>query len=304
MPQPKATKTRLPSILDDKQERIIDLLRLVGCATEEDIRFVLFRDHSPAYTRSILAKLSGGHDFAESEFLFRYPVPSTAKGTKRKAYALGTRVRELQAVEDAYRPSKARYLSYNQTWHNLSLTRFVCSALVLCETHRHVRLADIRLCYELARELAKVETEKDALLPPVPDAWINLELLDQTTGAHKTYLPSWLEIDMSTMYRLRFKQHVEDRIEYIDNGKYENFFGTNAVRIAYATISSRIESRDRLSAMRRCTEEVITDLKLEKWQSVFYFTSLIYEDLYTLKHFTDQVWFTPGDPTPKTLLEQ
>jgi hypothetical protein len=303
MTQPKATKTRLPSILDDKQERIIDMLRLVGCATGEDIHVVLFSDLSHAYTRSILARLSGGHDFAASEFLYRFPVPSTAKGTKRRAYTLGPRARELKGLEGAYRPSKGRYLSYNQTWHNLSLTRFVCSACVWCQTHPLVRLADIRLCYELARELAKVEAEKDTPPAPVADGFLTFELLDRATGAHTTYLPTWLEIDMGTMYRIRFQQHVEDRIEFIRSGKYAKFFGADAVRIAYATIATELRER-RLAAMRSWTKEVLADLELERvWDNVFYFTTLVYEDIYNLKHFSDPVWYTPADPTPKLLLE-
>jgi hypothetical protein len=55
--------------------------------------------------------------------------------------------------------------------------------------------------------------------------------------------------------------------------------------------------------MRRWTEEVLTELKLEKWATVFYFTTLVYEDIYNLKHFSDAVWYSPSDPTPKHLLE-
>jgi hypothetical protein len=301
-----------PFILNNKEERILDLLRLVGSATAEDIHYVLFRDRSTAYIRSLLARLCGGHDFAESEFLYRYPVPSTAKGTKQRAYSLGTRARELRTGEVVYRISKGRYLSFHQTWHNLSLTRFVCSALVLCETDPQVRLADLRLSYDLARELAKREAGTDVLPPPVPDGWLNFELLDHATGAHTTYLPIWLEADMGTMYRVRFQEHLEDRIEFVRSGKYADFFGSDAVRVAYAAIGTRAELRPgRLAAMRAWAKEVLADLALDKddgdsakdWTNVFYFTALVYEELYDLKHFSQPVWFTPAAPTPKRLLE-
>jgi len=295
-----------PFILNDKEERILDLLRDVGCATEEDIRHVLFRDKSAAYIRSILAKLSGGRDFAEAEVLYRFPVPSTAKGTKQRAYALGAKAGEVKAWEGFYRPSKARNLSFNVMAHNLRLTRFICSVHAMFDVHPQVRLADIRMCYDIARELRKLAAPNDGLPAPVlvvPDAWIHFELLDAKTGAHQSYLPIWLEVDNNTMYRLRFQQHVADRIDYIRSEQYANFYGEAAVRIAYATIGSRDEPRhSRLFAMRSWTEEVIKDLELADWNNVFYFTSLVYEDLYHLRHFTEAVWQTPADDTKRHLL--
>jgi len=280
------------------------MLRDLGYATAEDIQFLRFREKSQAYVRAILAKLSGGQDYAAGELLYRFPVPSTAKGTKQRAYALGVKAGEVKAVAGYYRPSKARYLSYYQTLHNLSLTRFVCSALVWCQTHPEVRLADLRLCYELARTLGQATAENKAPPAPVPDGWMNVELLDAESGTHITYLPIWIEIDQGSMYRQRFQQHVADRIEFIRSEQYANFFGAEAVRIVYATITNRSESpRSRLSAMRSWTQEVLTDLELTDWSPVFYFTSLVYEDIYTLTHFSDPVWYSPGEPTPKRLLE-
>jgi hypothetical protein len=170
-----------------------------------------------------------------------------------------------------------------------------------------VRLADIRLCYELARELGKEAAENEGLPAPVlvvPDGWLNVECLGAENGDHKNYLPLWLEIDRGTEFRLRFQQHVADRIEFIRSEKYAQFFGEEAVRIAYATLGSRDALlSSRLSAMRSWTEEVLKDLELTDWKTVFYFTTLVYEDIYNLKHFSDAVWYTPGDPTPKRLLE-
>jgi hypothetical protein len=192
--------------------------------------------------------------------------------------------------------------------HNLRLTRFICSVHAMFDAHPQVRVADIRMCYDIARELRNLVTTNDGQRAPVlvvPDAWINFELLDAKTGAHTSYLPIWLEIDNNTMYRGRFKTHVADRIEYIRSEQYANFYGEEAVRIAYATISSRDECRlSRLFAMRSWTEEVIKDLELEKWKTVFYFTTLVYEDLFDLKHLTEPVWQTAADDTKRHLLEK
>ena len=60
MTPPHVPKTRQLLILNDKEELILDLLRVVGYAALEDIHYVRFRDKSPASVRAILAKLSGG----------------------------------------------------------------------------------------------------------------------------------------------------------------------------------------------------------------------------------------------------
>jgi hypothetical protein len=160
--------------------------------------------------------------------------------------------------------------------------------------------------YELAWELGKAETERQGTLTPapvVPDGWLNFELLEN--GRHTSYLPILLEIDHGSEYRLRFQQDVEDRVEFIRSEKYANFFGEDVVRIAYATTGNRPAFRQsRLSAMRRWTKEVLTDLKLEKWNNVFYFTTLVYEDLFDLKHFIEPVWQTAADDTKRHLLEK
>lgn len=222
-------------------------------------------------------------------------------------YVLSTKGREVLGVEGYHRLYKLRALSYSHLWHHLSLTRFVCSALVWCRDHPQVRLANVRLSHELAGALGKAETASQGTptpAPVVPDGWLHFELLDGENGAHSSYLPTLLEIDGGSEYRRRIQQHVSDRIEFIRNGKYAQFFGVEAVLIAYVIVGSRSQQlSSRLSAICAWTKEILTDLKLEDWSDVFYFTTLVYEDLYDLKHFSDPVWYSPGDPTPKRLLE-
>jgi Replication-relaxation len=295
-----------PHLLGSKEEHILEAVRDLGYVTALDIKQLLFFDESLAYVRRLLAKLSGGQDYAEREYLFRFPKPSTTKGTKHRVYTLGSKGREALGVSGYFRPYKTRALSYSHISHHLTLTRFVCSARMWCRSHPQVRLADTRLCSELARELGQAAAENEGKPSPVlvvPDGWLNFEFLNAANGDHKNYLPIWLEIDRGTEFRLRFQQHVADRIEFIRSDKYAHFFGADAVRIAYATTGSYPEFRQsRLSAMCAWAHEVLTDLALENWAPVFYFTTVVYEDIYNLKHFTDPVWLSPGDPAPKRLL--
>ena len=297
--------TQHPPMLRSKEEQILEAVRDLVYVTATDIQHLL--EASPAYVRRLLATLSGGKDYAEREFLFRFPMPATTKGMKPRVYTPGTKGREPLSVSGYFRPYKIRALSYSHISHHLSLTRFVCSALVWCRSHPQVRLADIRLCYELARELGKAAAENDGQPAPVlvvPDGWLHFEFVDAENGDHKSYLPLWLEIDRGTEFRIRFQQHVADRIEFIRSDQYAQYYGSDAVRIAYATLGSRDALlSSRRAAMRSWTAEVLKDLALESWNNVFYFTTLVYEDIYNLKHFSDPVWYSPGDPTPRRLLE-
>jgi Replication-relaxation len=292
-----------PFILNSKEERILEVSRNVTYVTAPDIKHLVYPEASLSTVQRVLTKLAGGQD----KVLYRFSMPSTTRGMKQYCYTLSTKGRELLGVEGYYPPYKLRALSYSHIRHHLSLTRFVCSALVWCRSHPQVRLADIRLCYELARELGKAAAENDGQPAPVlvvPDGWLHFEFIDAENGDHKSYLPLWLEIDRGTEFRIRFQQHVADRIEFIRSDQYTQFFGAEAVRIAYATLGSRDALlSSRRAAMRSWTAEVLKDLALESWNNVFYFTTLVYEDIYNLKHFSDPVWYSPGDPKPKRLLE-
>jgi hypothetical protein len=308
MIQPQVPETCQPLILTDKEERILEAVRDLGYVTAQDIKHLLFSEGSLSHVQATLAKLSEGNDSEEGDhLLYRFHLPITTKGTKQYVYALGAKGREAMGKEGYFRPYKLRSLSYSHIAHHLTLTRFVCSGLLWCQYDQQVRLADVRLFHELARELGKAETAtkgSPAPAPVVPDGWLHFELLDGENGDLMTSLPILLEIDGGSEYRRRFKQHIADRIEFIRSEKYARFFGVGAVRIAYATTGSRPEFRQsRLAAMRTWTKEVLADLKLKGWENVFYFTDLVYEDIYNLKHFSDEVWYTPTDKEPKLLLD-
>jgi hypothetical protein len=300
-------KDQTLSLVSNKEEQILEAVRLLGYATAQDITRYLFSEGSLNHVRAILAKLSGGEDFAQDHFLLRIPVPVTTRGTKERAYTLGAKARELFSMTDYYRPYKYRYLSYSHLMHHLVLARLVCSAQLWClnQTEPQLCLIETRLCHDLARELGKRGNHgqgKSAAVTVVPDAFLNFDVLQ--AGRHGHYLPLLVELDRGSEYRKQFQQHIRERIEFIQSGAYTRCFGVEAVRIAYATTGGRPAFRhSRLSAMLAWTDEVLTELKLEAWAPVFYFTTLIYEDIYTLTHFAEPVWYTPGDPTPKLLLE-
>jgi hypothetical protein len=292
---PEDSEACNPFILTEKEEYILELVRDMAYVTAEDIKQMVYPERSLSTAQRDLAKLAAG----QNNVLNRFAIPATTRGMKQYCYTLSTKGREVLGVKGYYRPYKLRALSYSHFAHHLTLTRFVCSALLWCQADPRVRLADLRLCHQLARELGKAETSSEGSptpAPVVPDGWLHFELLDGENGAVLSSLPILLEIDRGSEYRLRFQQHVEDRIEFIRSGQYANFFRADAVRIAYATTGSRpVFRQNRLSAMRAWTHEVLTELKLETWKNVFYFTTIVYEDIYNLKHFSEPVWYLADD---------
>src|SRR5262249_417864 len=110
--------------------------------------------------------------------------------------------------------------------------------------------------------------------------------------------PILLEIDRGSEYQERFKAHVRGRLELIRSGTYATVFGTPAVVVAYATTGERPEYREtRRATMQRWTAELLADLDLSDWASLFRFTAVEYNTLYDVPLFDVPVWYWPDDPT-------
>ena len=103
-----------------------------------------------------MRKLSGGRDYDDQQFLYRQPLPIAAKGTKERVYCLGAKAREVLAIEDAYRPSKFRYLAYSPILHDLMLSRFLVVATTYFAAHTDYKLLETRTCYQLARNPPRI----------------------------------------------------------------------------------------------------------------------------------------------------
>jgi hypothetical protein len=160
--------------------------------------------------------------------------------------------------------------------------------------------------FHLAREAATVEVSKETLpagkqrktenLKVIPDAWVEFERNDG-----KKY-PILLELDRGMEYSRKFKRHVRSRIEFIRSGAYKKMFQTEAVLIAYLTTGERPEYREtRRTAMCAYTQQVLADLRMENWVSIFRFTSIEYAQLFTTPLFDKLVWYRPNSLSPVTL---
>jgi hypothetical protein len=283
-----------PLVLSELDERIIRAIAEYKYMTALDVWHLLGAGALSISTiRQRLRKLSGG-DQAGGQYLFRFPLAGAAKGTRPRAYILGVKGRQALSEEGFYRPSAVLRISFGTLGHALALARFVCGASVFTRTSQTFSLLESRLCYELAAQLPAMAGNSAGI--PIADAWLRFVRDDGRE------FPVWLEIDRNSEYRLRFQSLVRRRIEFIKRGDYARLYGAEAVRIAYLTTGGG----SRRDAMRRWTEEVITEVISEEhqqgWCEKFYFTACVYEELFDPALWTDPVWQRPAFETTVPLL--
>ena len=300
-----------PLVLTSRVEQVLEAVYFYRFMSALDVAYRLFSPGSVTYVREVLSELAGGRDYEPRQYLYRFPLPGTLTGNSPRVYTLGSRGRDFLAnevgkpVDWYFRPEKVKHFSHSHVMHNLLLTRFLVAALSWSKKHPEIRLARTRISYELARSPAVVQVSEEGrteTLKVVPDAWLLFERVRD--GKVERTFPVLLEIDRGTEYRQKFKQHVASRIELIRSGAYSEWFGVKSVVIAYTTTGQAPEYRNaRLRSMRVWTNEVLEDLHMEDWASIFRFHSLTLESIYEAALFGGQVWYGLDTSEPMYLLE-
>jgi len=300
-------------MLSKRDEEILQAVHFYRYVTAQDVVHLFFSERVITRVREILNVLAGGDDDVRNQYLYRFRLPDTEVGNKRKVFTLGSRGREfleeqLGLPADWYfRPDKVKHLSFNFVAHSLFLSRVLVAARSWAATQADFRLVETRISYELAKAPAAVripEAGKAVTVSVIPDAWLLFEKLEN--GAHAHFLPVLLEIDRGTEYQQRFKQHIQARIAFIRSGAYRQIFGQQAVVVAYATTGDKDRPdylRQRLASMRTWTSQVLTDLNRPNWARVFHFCALSMDEVYGTPLFSEPVWFRPDEPDPVKLFD-
>jgi hypothetical protein len=203
-----------------RDEDILKAVNTYRYMTAKDITYLLFSPSSITYARERLAALAGGEDSKERAYLYRFAMPSKT-GSRERVYTLGSAGREALMnlgfpVEWYPRPYQAEWLSHSHLAHQLTLTRFIVSACQWVRNHPEYTLADMRLCYEIEKRMAKLSGEKERTAALViPDGWLLFE-----RAADRARFPVLVEIDRGSEYQERLKNHVRARLAFIDSGDY------------------------------------------------------------------------------------
>ena len=281
--------------------RAVHFYRFMGAL---DVACLLSSPGALTRVRKTLLALSGGADFVEREYLYRFRLQG--EGNAERVYTLGSRGRDFLVNELGlpvswyFRPHKIKHFSHAHVVHGLLLTRFLVAAKRFAEGQAGLTLTSSRTGYELA-ELAPgvlIEDEEGKrAVRVVPDAWL---LFTRVEGRRERSLGLLLEIDRGREYQAAFKQHVASRVEFIASGAYERVFGSRGgVRIAYATTGERPEYRQRrVMTMMQWTAEVLKEARWEDWADVFRFCALDLDTLYQLPLFSQPLWQRIGARAP------
>jgi hypothetical protein len=168
------------------------------------------------------------------------------------------------------------------------------------------RVADTRICYEFAQAPGAVKIVVDGrprTVTVIPDGWLRVEHLKNGEAVGSS--PILLEIDRGTAFQQKFRQHIYTRLEFVRGGEYKRIFETDAVTIAYVTTGSTDEfMRSRLAAMRAWTAEVLEELNMKDWASLFRFRALSPQEIYKVPLFKAAVWYFAGSAQPTSFFDR
>jgi hypothetical protein len=281
--------TSPPLFLSPRDEDILRAIYAFRYMTARDIAYLWFSPTVLNYVRHRLARLSGGADLAPHTYLCRFQMP----GVGEKIFTLGVKGRDFLQHEAGlpvdwyFRPYRLQHFSFSHLLHALVLTRFVVAGRYWSRNQEQFTLWETRLSYELSRLPG---------LTVIPDGFL---LFERTDGAQ---FPILLEIDRGTQHKAPFQKRLQERLEFIRSGQYQQVFGVPAVMIAYATTGQLPTYREtRQQALCNWIMEVLAGLKMENWAGVFRVTSLVYQDIYTNPLFDAPVWYRPDASQPLPL---
>jgi len=243
LPLQKSTHKEL--VLTKRHEEILHSVHQLRYVTAWDMTRLFYTPSSINHVREILSFLSGKKDYADRQYLFRFPLPNTRVGGTDKIYTLGSRGRAyLQSVgmevDWHFRPYKVSSMTYFNCQHVLTLTRFLVASQVFCKKHPEWELSQMRTEYELKKEIALEKAtqlaatvvvgsqsngnKEDEAVTVIPDAWLDFH---QTEKKKIVRFPVFLEIDRASEQQKFFKKQVRARILFFSSGGYKKLFGTN-----------------------------------------------------------------------------
>jgi hypothetical protein len=209
-------------------------------------------------------------------------------------------------VDRYYRPSrKVEYLPF--LLHTFLVNDVLIAAELLAEGMPQLTLAEMQHELVLKQDPCKVLIGRGQLygdgnqsakhISIVPDGWLDFRY-DRSTGIQERRMCIWLEVDRGTVGIKDFKEKASAILTFYKSGAYQKRFGTNSLRIAFATT----DGMTRVKQMRTWLRDVFAKLQEKSGMAErFVCTALPDEiDPYTL--FLTPVWYVPTDSTPPVSL--
>jgi hypothetical protein len=301
--------------LHKRSEEMLLSIHQLRYVTAWDMTRLFYTSTSINHVREILSGLSGKKDYADRNYLYRFPLPNTRIGNTEKIYTLGSRGRSYlqtqgMSVDWYFRPYKVAGMTYQNCLHVLSLTRFLIAAQVFVKNNPAWELSVLKTEYELKKEISQEYAKQTAVtitvktsegtttedVMVIPDAWL---LFHRTDAKKPAWLPVFLEIDRATEQQRFFKRQIRARVLFLTSGGYKTLFGTNKGVVAYATTGNET----RRDTMRKWTKEVLAELGMKNLASRFRFCSLSPSwESDGQSVFLSPIWYRAVDKNPVALL--
>lgn len=205
-----------------------------------------------------------------------------------------------------YRPSrKVEYLPF--LLHTFSVNDVLMAAELLVESTPQLILADMQHELVLKQDPCRVTIGRDRLsgkgdisvkhISIVPDGWLDFRY-DRGSDAQERRMCIWLEVDRGTIGIKDFKEKAIAILTFYKSGAYQKRFGTNSLRVAFATT----DGITRVKQMRTWLRDVFTKQQERPGMAERFVCTALPNEIDPYILFLTPVWYVPFDNIPPVSL--
>lgn len=209
-------------------------------------------------------------------------------------------------VNRYFRPSrKVEYLPF--LLHTFSVNDVLIAAELLAEDMPQLTLAEMQHELILKQDPCRVpvgweRSSGDGSISAkhisiVPDGWLDFRY-DRGTGTQERRMCIWLEVDRGTVGMKDFKEKAIAILTFYKSGAYQKRFGTNSLRVAFATT----DGMTRMKQMRSWLRDVLAKQQEKSGMTERFVCTALPNEIDPRRLFLTPVWYVPFDNTPPVSL--
>jgi hypothetical protein len=210
-------------------------------------------------------------------------------------------------VNRYYRPSrKVEYLPF--LLHTFSVNDVLIAAELLVENQPQLTLAEMHHELTLKQDPCKAPVRRDGYsregetptqhVAIVPDGWLDFRY-DRGGEGTERRMCLWLEVDRGTVGKKEFKSKAAAILAFYQSGAYARRFGTNSLRVAFATTDGMM----RVNQMRAWLRDVLGKELAKPHIAERFICTMLPDEIDPRTLFLAPVWYVPFDNTsPVSLL--
>jgi hypothetical protein len=131
----------------------------------------------------------------------------------------------------------------------------------------------------------------------VPDGWLDFRYDRGGDGAERR-MCLWLEVDRGTVGKKEFKSKAAAILAFYQSGAYSRRFGTNSLRIAFATT----DGMTRVNQMRAWLRDALGKELMKPGVAERFVCTALPGEIDARTIFLVPIWYVPIDNTPAVSL--